>query len=421
MLLNQVMLSRSVKRAGSKSDIARLPFGNSTATTKLDKKTTTERNETQTQYVRSWYGQSTRMIPAEHLVLLLLHLCFSAAQAAAARGAGPPPRCLTSCAGVSVPYPFGVGDSRCYWPGFNLTCDRARGRLLIGDGGTLHVVEISLDSSTVRVMDSAGAVNITLQDIYGGNGTWGGGLGGGDGPYVVSERHSQLVVTGCNVQATLVGEGRDVISGCSSFCSMNKYRTDVKTYSDDGAACSGIGCCEAPIPIGRPAYGVRFRWLDEDHEYDRKLPIAVRVAERGWFDNASAALLDYSTIDSSPGTAVPVVLEFALDSKPVLTPGEATSACPEDAARSACRSSLSSCHNVSGNYRSGYMCRCDDGYHGNPYLAGGCQDIDECALPGMCSGECTNTAGGYICRCPRGARGNPRIKDGCIKPSLGEH
>uniref|UniRef100_A0A453MXT0 EGF-like domain-containing protein n=1 Tax=Aegilops tauschii subsp. strangulata TaxID=200361 RepID=A0A453MXT0_AEGTS len=75
--------------------------------------------------------------------------------------------------------------------------------------------------------------------------------------------------------------------------------------------------------------------------------------------------------------AVPAVLEFVVDSKPVVLPGVATSGCPVDARRSACRSSHASCRNVSGNYRSGYVCRCLDGYQGNPYLAGGCQDIDE--------------------------------------------
>ncbi|XP_047051771.1 wall-associated receptor kinase 3-like [Lolium rigidum] len=180
------------------------------------------------------------MIPATPLAaVLLLLLCFSAS-AQVTRGASrPPPGCPTSCGGVSVPYPFDIGDG-CHWPGFNLTCDRTRGRLLIG---TLEVVEISLANSTVRVKDSAGAVNITYHGTPDGNGTRGG----------------------------------------------------------------------------------------------------------------------------------------------------LTAAGPQ----------------------------CQDGYQGNPYVAGGCQDIDECALPGLCSGECTNTPGGYTCRCPRGARGNPRIKDGCIKSSLG--
>jgi hypothetical protein len=144
--------------------------------------------------------------------------------------------------------------------------------------------------------------------------------------------------------------------------------------------------------------------------------------QTGWFDSASAALLNDSTgYAPSRRPAPPVVLEFAVDSNPMVMPGVATSGCPKDMARSACRSSLSSCHNVTGNYRSGYVCRCHDGYQGNPYLAGGCKDVDECALPGICSGQCTNTAGGYLCRCPRGTSGDPRIKNGCVKSSLGQH
>jgi hypothetical protein len=321
---------------------------------------------------------------------------------------------------VSVPYPFGIGEG-CHLPGFNLTCDRTR-RLLVG-GGALQVVEISLVNSTVRVVDSAGQVNLTFDGAVDGNGTWG-GAGAAAGPYVVSERHNQFVVTGCNVQATLVGDGGglNVISGCSSFCSINDMWTGVVTSSpgDGGdAACSGIGCCETPIPIGRPSYGVLFKYLDSSHEHDDKLPIAVRIAERGWFD--ATLLNDSAGYSPSRRPAVPVVLEFAVDSNPVVLPGVATSGCPEDEATSACRRSYSSCRNVTGNYRSGYVCQCQDGYQGHPYLAGGCKDVDECALPGMCAGECSNTVGGYLCRCPRGSRGDPRIKNGCVKSSLGEH
>ncbi|XBI23526.1 hypothetical protein VPH35_048748 [Triticum aestivum] len=269
-------------------------------------------------------------------------------------------------------------------------------------------------------MDTAGAVNITLHSVAGGHGTWGSlGAGASGGPYVVSERHSVLVVTGCNVQATLVGDlVGNVITGCSSFCSIyDTWSSAVTKY--DGEACSGIGCCETPIPIGWPSYGVRFTWQDPNHESDSKLPVAVRVAERGWLDSASTMLLNYSSGDSSCRMPIPVVLGFALDSKPVVLQGVATSGCPKDVSRSACRSSLGSCRNVTGHYRSGYVCHCHDGYQGNPYIVGGCQDIDGCALPVSCYGECTNTDGGYLCRCPSGARGDPRIKDGCVKSSLG--
>jgi hypothetical protein len=88
--------------------------------------------------------------------------------------------------------------------------------------------------------------------------------------------------------------------------------------------------------------------------------------------------------------AIPVVLEWAVESLKFVAPAATTSGCPEsgNAATSLCKSSLSSCLNVSDNYRTGYVCRCQDGYEGNPYILGGCQDVDECALPGTCSGEC---------------------------------
>jgi hypothetical protein len=162
--------------------------------------------------------------------------------------------------------------------------------------------------------------------------------------------------------------------------------------------------------------------LDLNQEMDHVAPIAVRVAETGWFEGASAALLNDTSRESSHRTAVPVVLEWAVNSARLVYQAPTTPGCPDDAAtKLVCRSSFSSCFNVSGNYRSGYVCRCQDGYQGNPYIINGCQDVDECALPSTCSGECTNTPGNYTCHCPRGSRGNPRIKDGCVKTSLGEH
>nr|CAB3449687.1 unnamed protein product [Digitaria exilis] len=345
------------------------------------------------------------MIPA--LLLLALHLCSDTAAQQVGVGSGPPASCATSCGNVSVPYPFGIDAAAgCHLPGFALTCDRTRSppRLLLpGADGTFQVVGISLADATVSVLNTAGAVNLTYDGGVNGNGTWGGsGSGNSSSPYVVSERRNRLVVTGCNIQVTLVGDvaSGNIITGCSSFCSITDSWTGavLTTTGQEDSACSGIGCCETPIPIARPTYGVQYRNLDESHELDGEVPTAVRIAERGWFDGVVAArMLNKSLSDATARTAVPVVLEWAVASTPVVVPGVApdsgNSSCPVDAAKSACRSSHSSCHNVTGNYRSGYVCRCWEGYAGNPYLAGGCQDIDECAMPGKCFGACVNTAG----------------------------
>ncbi|XP_037456214.1 uncharacterized protein LOC119326699 isoform X2 [Triticum dicoccoides] len=45
----------------------------------------------------------------------------------------------------------------------------------------------------------------------------------------------------------------------------------------------------------------------------------------------------------------------------------------------------------------GYRCTCMAGFNGNPYIADGCKDVDECETPGTCNGICHNTKGSHYC------------------------
>uniref|UniRef100_A0A0E0EUY6 Protein kinase domain-containing protein n=1 Tax=Oryza meridionalis TaxID=40149 RepID=A0A0E0EUY6_9ORYZ len=367
------------------------------------------------------------MLPATAaaLLVLVLQLMWSA-EAQVAVGSGPPAGCPDRCGNVSVPFPFGIRDG-CSLEGFGLTCNTTSNppRLMIGNS-TLQVVNISLANSTLRAVDIAGAVNITYGQIDG-NGTW---VGVVASPYIVNETLNQLLVTGCNIQVTLLGSGGNVISGCSSFCSINDMYTG-GVFRSPGNKCAGIGCCQQQVSIGRPSYRVELTNLDKDREFSGRVPEAVRIAELGWFDGLAADLLNVSLADTSRRNPVPVVLDWAVASTGLdvtLNAGLNKQAannwsCPTAASgrKSACISSNSFCRNIADNYRSGYVCRCDKGYNGNPYVAGGCQDINECerAKENGCFGECTNTPGAFLCRCPHGARGNAAIPNGCTKSNLG--
>ncbi|KAF7082192.1 hypothetical protein CFC21_086073 [Triticum aestivum] len=49
----------------------------------------------------------------------------------------------------------------------------------------------------------------------------------------------------------------------------------------------------------------------------------------------------------------------------------------------------------------GYHCKCMAGFYGNPYIADGCQDVDECKIPDTCNWICHNTVGSHYCtECP---------------------
>ncbi|TVU10466.1 hypothetical protein EJB05_43998, partial [Eragrostis curvula] len=94
-----------------------------------------------------------------------------AAAAAAAPSPAPIglPGCNTTCGNMSVPYPFGIQPG-CYREGYNLTCDTSSGgspRLLLGDG-TLRVVDIYPQNSTVRVLRDGSMVNGTDNITSGG-------------------------------------------------------------------------------------------------------------------------------------------------------------------------------------------------------------------------------------------------------------
>ncbi|KAF8730919.1 hypothetical protein HU200_016793 [Digitaria exilis] len=216
--------------------------------------------------------------------------------------------------------------------------------------------------------------------------------------------------------ATLVADTGEkaprVIGGCSSFCTMRDEDTVLSAVVDDynegrrGKYCTGTsGCCVAPLAGSSPPREVQVRWLHGGNHAAEQfmIPVNVLVGEEGWIDQLDRPADQVELLQEQE---VPLVLKWGV--------AQDLPQCGGDCELDVCKSD----HAIVSNEHSGITCQCEDGYDGNAYLSGGCQDVDECKLPSeenVCLfGECINTIGSYICRCPDGTYGNPIVKGGCI-------
>ncbi|CAN6372332.1 unnamed protein product [Urochloa humidicola] len=361
--------------------------------------------------------------------MLALHLWAAAAAEA------PPmvlPGCPTTCGDVSVPYPFGI-SANCSLPGFDLTCDHGHNppRLLLGDGDgdhtrILQVIDIYLDNATLRVMSGPPIINQTSVPSIGETRTLRLPIDG-RGPYVLSYDHNKFIVVGCGVSGVLPRPlMEDKIASCFSRCRTDNRSHWMPTEDSGCSQCSGNGCCQASISMFFPFYNVELGVIQPHREV---LMFAAFIAEQGWIDGRWCRMAGlewpFGTRPPPPDLSrVPMLLEWAMNSTEPMYPGSVPddiSRCPVDGTSSACKSRHSSCVDMNTITRSGYSCRCSEGYYGNPYLNDGCQDIDECANPEYygCYGECVNTPGTFLCRCPHGSRGNSSVAHGCVKSYTG--
>ncbi|CAO2202408.1 unnamed protein product [Urochloa humidicola] len=339
------------------------------------------------------------------LLLLLTAFGVAASSVAAATGMARS-GCTRSCGNISIPYPFGIEPGCYHAAGFNLTCNQLENppKLFLGDG-TVQVIEISVPKGTVRINSSS--VNLTFDGRHATmRRTWGSGLPR-YGPYFLSDMINRLLVVGCGVQVDLgVGHGNIMLGSCTAVCPStmqglsrpNDTMYEPYPWSFSGN-CSGIGCCETDIALSYSAYHLH-RSLYGNQDFNPEVSVYVTDA----VFNANEVMYTQKAREALTAT-----LKWVID----------VSTCPANATAPECRSANSACrHSISnsGIQYLGRVCSCSDGYHGNPYIPGGCKDINECKYSASiypCYGDCTNTPGSYICRCPNGYRGNASLQNGC--------
>jgi hypothetical protein len=241
------------------------------------------------------------------------------------------PGCQDRCGNVSIPYPFGTRKDCYYGPEFLITCNHSFNppKAFIGKG-TLEVTEITPDVK-LRLMqyiaedcyNRTGArtkrnipwINLPTQ-----------------GPYVFSDTDNMFVAIGCDTYAELQGFREDkndtYVVGCISKCSNEKYVPNT---------CSGIGCCQTSI-----AKGIKY------------------------FEVSLSSYTNHTGIwEFNPCSFAFIIEDWSIghNNCETLEKNKMSNACQGQ----------SKCHDPENG--SGYICKCLDGFQGNPYLPNGCRSM----------------------------------------------
>ncbi|THU63301.1 hypothetical protein C4D60_Mb01t14330 [Musa balbisiana] len=336
-------------------------------------------------------------------LFLLLTLLQAATTAAASAPPSPnvvSPRCIETCGGISIPYPFGIGHG-CFREGFEVTCEVVNGSaipraFLGGRERNIAVKNISLLQGQARIL------NYISWDCFNSTDGWVAGqtrsLALGDKPFWVSGTKNRFTTMGCNVVGILLGGDNYTLgTGCASFC--------LEGASIASGSCSGTGCCQTSIPEKLDNFTTGLAYFVNLTTYEDYSPCAYAfIADQDWFSFDKSVLGNHTFRDKYKD-GVPLVLDWVAGNQTC-----------EEAKRNlssyACRNS--DC--IDSTSLPGYICNCSTGFQGNPYLQDGCKDIDECSLPMEypCHGKCSNTFGNYSCSCPKGQSSNDPKSEPCV-------
>nr|XP_009392086.1 PREDICTED: putative wall-associated receptor kinase-like 16 [Musa acuminata subsp. malaccensis] len=345
------------------------------------------------------------MLPVLSFQLSLLMLLLTTTAAASA----PPspnvlsPGCNETCGGVSIPYPFGIGDG-CFREGFEVTCEVGNGSatpraFLGGREGNITVEEIFLPQGQASILNGIAwdCFNSTGDRVVRHRPS----LDLGDKPFWASSTKNRFTTVGCNVVGYILGGDNTTYgTGCASFCFEGANITS--------GSCSGTGCCQTTISDKLDNFTTRLAYFVNVSSYKDYSPCTYAfIADKEWFYFHKSDLRNHN-FGAKYKDGVPLVLDWVAGNQTC-----------EEAKRNpssyACRSTNSECFKSPS--LQGYICNCSTGFQGNPYLQDGCKDIDECSSPNLypCHGKCSNTAGNYSCSCPKGYSSKDPKSEPCVR------
>jgi hypothetical protein len=103
--------------------------------------------------------------------------------------------------------------------------------------------------------------------------------------------------------------------------------------------------------LGYSSYTVQIHWISALSSWE--FPTSVYIVDQS-----------YNRNDDDPDL-LPATLDWIIS----------TSTCPTNMTAPECLSTHSYCQDSSSLGHGGYVCKCSDGYHGNPHVHGGCKGM----------------------------------------------
>ena len=306
------------------------------------------------------------------------------------------PGCPDKCGNISIPYPFGTKEGCYFGAGFYIHCNlsytppsatvggvimkNGSGYYLENQGGDLPGIRTDdgrrftwiLDLVDIDVAEGVARVNGPVSYDCNVNETY-----HSISVFVVSVKLSPafllsttrnaLVGVGQSVEARLSGQIGSTAANYSATC---KSLIDAPSVAQNGT-CLGLGCCSAEMPPGTDMFTVSMEHQNNTGWKTTPCRYAM-VVDKSWYSFSAGDLYGHDLFDRTTASdGVPLVLDFAIWNE----------SCPLAGGRlpAACRSGNSVC--VNATHGIGYLCKCKDGYEGNPYLPDGCRGTQTCDNP----------------------------------------
>ncbi|XLS89320.1 hypothetical protein HN51_065328 [Arachis hypogaea] len=263
------------------------------------------------------------------------------------------PGCNSTCGRVSIPFPFGMNEPKCYadqW--FQIEC-RNHTPYLKSIGVEVSSIDVSEGTIVIKnpihrwkcKHNNATTTQKQVVDLRG-------------SPFVYSQENNVFVSVGCNGISFLVSNGTQV-SSCVSICNGDKDDVDRIIHIGN---CNGEYCCVTSLPsylsefnVTTESFGInnsnhRHASASSDDECSYAA-IMIKQYSSGYYIGYSWAE-DLTLLET-----VPALLEWEIRNSSVRLPGT-------------CKSSNVTLTSSSKN--SARRCHCEQGFIGNPYIPGGC-------------------------------------------------